>query len=484
MMIGNQLFALLPLTTQSTFILILLIIVAFWRNLRLACAVSTAGLILTLIATVIVYNALPLPGTPLLHMDGYALFFDGLIATATLVVGLLAFDDLRRRDGRGEEFYILLMLSSLGAMGLVSSVHFAAFIISLELLSVSLFALIAYPLSGTVSVEAGIKYLILSGVSSAFILFGIALVYLVTGSLSFDHLTSASAVYTDGGQYYLLTGIAMILGGFLFKLSLVPFHLWTPDVYDGAPAPVTAFIATVSKGAIFALLLRLFVLTDIWRYAPVMLALSIVAGASILAGNLLALYQRNVKRMLAYSSIAHLGYLMVVFIAAGVAGGIALATEASAYYLFAYFATTLGAFGVVTVMSLPQQDTEVKDIVDYEGLFWRRPVVATTFTAMLLSLAGIPLTAGFIAKFYVFAAGVSGDLWVLLAMVIIGSGIGLYYYLSIVFAMASSGEHHKDTISVPIAGGWIMAALAIVVVIFGSYPTPIINLIDHLVALS
>lgn len=485
-MTGNELFALLPLLTLGTFILILLVLVAFWRNLRLTCATASVGLVATLVSTYIVARALPLPGSPLLHEDGYALLFDGLIALATLMVGLMAFDDLRRRSGRGEEFYLLLLLSSLGGMVLVASVHFASFVLGLELLSVSLFALISYPLKGTVSVEASIKYLILSGVSSAFILFGIALVYLVTGSLSFSHLTSATAAFTTGGHYYLLGGLAMILAGFMFKLSLFPFHLWTPDVYEGAPAPVTAFVATVSKGAIFVLLLRLFVLTDMWRYQSVMLALSIIAGASIIAGNLLALYQRNVKRVLAYSSIAHLGYLMVVFIAAGIGGGIALATQASTYYLFAYFVTTLGAFGVVTVMSTSQPEGDVDDLADYQGLFWRRPVVATTFTAMLLSLAGIPLTAGFIGKFYVFAAGISSDLWVLVAMVIIGSGIGLYYYLSIVFTMASpaEGHEHEHAVRVPIAGGWVMAALTIVLVVFGTWPTPVINLIDHLVALA
>ena len=185
----------------------------------------------------------------------------------------------------------------------------------------------------------------------------------------------------------------MIVAGFGFKLALVPFHLWTPDVYQGAPAPVTAFVATVSKGAMFGASAALFLRLDGTQHAPVFTVFSILAIASMVAGNLLALLQDNVKRMLAYSSIAHLGYLLVAFLAAGQSG-----SEAITFYLVAYFVTTLGAFGVVTVLSTSAGDAE--RLEDYRGLFWRRPALAAVFTAMLFSLAGIPLTAGFVGKFY------------------------------------------------------------------------------------
>lgn len=480
-MTGNELFALLPLMTLSTGILVLLLVVAFWRNVRLTCGVSIVALIATLAATFIVYPAIPLQSTLLIRVDGYALFFYGLFLLASLAVCLMAFDDLRRQGGRGDEFYILLLLSTLGAMVLVSSVHFASFVLGLELLSVSLYTLIAYPLKGSESIEAALKYLILSAVTSAFLLFGIALVYLVSGTLSFSHwnLMGPDAATVD--HYYLVGGLGLILASFLFKLSLVPFHMWTPDVYQGAPAPVTAFVATVSKGALFVLLLRFFAMTDLWQDTPIMVALSVIAALSILAGNLLALFQHDVKRLLAYSSIAHLGYLLVIFIAAGMAGGMALATEAIAYYLFAYFVMTLGAFGVVTLMSMGQEEREISNISDYRGLFRRRPAVATAFTLILFALAGIPLTVGFIAKFYIFAASVSSALWVLLAIVIIGSGIGLYYYLRIVFAMASASETSETTVATPIAGGWTIAALTMVLLVFGVYPTPVIDLIDRVI---
>ena len=194
-----------------------------------------------------------------------------------------------------------------------------------------------------------------------------------------------------------LVGVGLIIVGFSFKLALVPFHLWTPDVYQGAPAPVTAFVATVSKGAMFALLVRYFSVVDLRSHHALVIVFTLLAIASMVVGNLLALLQHNVKRLLAYSSIAHLGYLLVAFLASSV-----LATTAVTFYLVAYFVTTLGAFGVVTVLSTGEREAESLD--DYRGLVVRRPWLAALFTAMLLSLAGIPLTAGFVGKFYLTVA--------------------------------------------------------------------------------
>src|SRR5262249_20378764 len=209
----------------------------------------------------------------------------------------------------------------------------------------------------------------------------------------------------------LLAGFAMLLVGVGYKLALVPFHMWTPDVYQGAPAPVTAFLATVSKGAMFALLLRYFTPIDVYAYRPLFLVFSLIAIASMLVGNLLALSQPNVKRLLAYSSIAHLGYLLVAFLASR-----AMAGTAVAFYLVAYFIASLGAFGIITVLSNGAREAESIDA--YRGLFWQHPWLAGIFTAMLLSLAGIPITAGFVGKFYVVAAGVGTSLWLLVILMV------------------------------------------------------------------
>jgi NADH-quinone oxidoreductase subunit N len=476
----QQLVALMPFITLSSVILIQMMAIAFSRNLLLTVSISVVGLILTVVAFIQVYPSMPIVVTPLITLDGFAVFFSGLILMSSVAVTLLAYDYLRDRGERQDEFFMLLLLSTLGALILVSSTHFATFILALELLGVSIYTMMSYPLRGLLTLEAALKYLILSGVSSAFILFGAALIYAISGTLSFAELATVKIAGGNANSIFLLAGSALVFAGIMFKLSLAPFHMWTPDVYEGAPAPVTAFVATVSKGAVFAITLRLFSSSNLIEVQSILMGLSFVAVLSMLGGNLLALRQDNVKRILAYSSIAHLGYLMVAFITAGLVGGQALAIEASSYFLFAYFITTLGAFGVVTIVSIPDQDTDAGDLSNYVGLFWKKPILAFMFAASLLSLAGIPLTVGFIGKFYIFSAGVENHMWLLLSLVIIGSGIGLFYYLRIIFTMTKKSES-EEKIRIPIAGGCVMVTLTTVMLFFGIYPSPIINLINSLV---
>jgi NADH-quinone oxidoreductase subunit N len=263
--------------------------------------------------------------------------------------------------------------------------------------------------------------------------------------------------------------------GIGFKLALVPFHLWTPDVYQGAPAPSAAFIATASKGAMFVVLLRLFRQVNLDPSSPVLQVFVVIAVASMFTGNLLALLQSNVKRMLAYSSIAHLGYLLVAFLASG-----PLAGAAVAYYLVAYFVTMLGAFGVVGVLAGSDRDADA--LSDYQGLAWRRPRLAAVMTAMLLSLAGIPLTAGFVGKFYVLAAGAASRLWWLVLILVVNSAIGLFYYLRVMIAMfapaAEAALHGAPTSDVraqragtlPVAG-LTLGALTLLVLWLGVDPS-------------
>jgi len=259
----------------------------------------------------------------------------------------------------------------------------------------------------------------------------------------------------------------------------VPFHMWTADVYEGAPPPVTAYIATVSKGAVFALLLRYVNQYDVLASPQVLLVLTAIAVASMVVGNLLALMQNNVKRILAYSSIAHLGYLLVALVAGG-----AFALTVVSYYLVAYFVTTIAAFGVIAVLSTSQRDAAMID--DYRGLAWRRPWLAGVFTAMLLSLAGIPLTAGFIGKFYVVASGVSSALWLLVGTLVVTSVIGLFYYLRLVTVMFEQVEPGVTAPREEPAGSFaataVLAVLTLLLLVLGVYPAPFIRLIAATVA--
>jgi NADH-quinone oxidoreductase subunit N len=473
---GGVFVSLGPLVAIAVTAVVLMIVIAIHRGHRLTAVLTLAGLV---IAILLLRTAPPTSpgGTALLAFDGYARFYTGLILAATAAVTLLSVGYLEQIADQRDEYYVLLLLAALGSLVLVSATHFVSFFLGLELLSVSLYALIAYSRTREQSIEAGIKYLVLAATSAAFLLFGMALVYAELGTLAFAGLGATPA--SMPAPLIALAGIGLIIVGFGFKLALVPFHLWTPDVYQGAPAPVTAFVATVSKGAMFALLVRYFSVVDLRSHRALVIAFTLLAIASMVVGNLLALLQSNVKRLLAYSSIAHLGYLLVAFLASGV-----LAATAVTFYLVAYFVTTLGAFGVVTVLSTGEREAESLD--DYRGLLGRRPWLAALFTAMLLSLAGIPLTAGFVGKFYLTVAAGGAGLWPLLVVMMVTSGIGLFYYLRIIVTMcmepATEPTAAMSTPRVPLLAGLTLAALTMLLVWLGLYPGPLIALIRSAVA--
>jgi NADH-quinone oxidoreductase subunit N len=341
-----------PLIAVGATIVALMIVISIHRDHRVTAALTVAGLAIAFL--LLFRSAAPPAPDGLLAFDDYAAFYTGLILAATAAVVLLSIGYLEQVSERQEEYFLLLLLAALGSIVLVSATHFASFFLGLELLSISLYALIAYPRTREASIEAGVKYLVLAATSAAFLLFGMALVYAEAGTLSFERL--AAAPDTAQASLVALVGVGLIVVGFGFKLALVPFHLWTPDVYAGAPAPVTAFVATVSKGAMFAVLLRYFGIVGLRSHHSLVVVFAVLAIASMVAGNLLALLQRNVKRLLAYSSIAHLGYLLVAFLASG-----PLAAAAVTFYLVAYFVTMLGAFGVVAVLSTGEHEAESLD---------------------------------------------------------------------------------------------------------------------------
>ena len=471
-MTAQTLTGLAPLVAVAVTVVVLMVVIAIYRSHRVTVILTLAGLAVAFFTLLGPAIAPPRSTAAFLVFDDYARFYTGLILAATAAVTLLSYGYLERRHEQRDEYYLLLLLATLGSIVLVAAVYFASLFLGLELLSVSLYALIAYTRTREQSIEAAVKYLVLAAVSAAFLLFGMALVYAELGTMEFARMTTMPL--DAPGRVVALVGVGLIVVGFGFKLALVPFHLWTPDVYQGAPAPVTAFIATVSKGAMFAVLLRYFTIIDLRTHHTVFLIFAILAIASMVVGNLLALLQRNVKRLLAYSSIAHLGYLLVAFLASGT-----LAATAITFYLVAYFVTTIGAFGVVTVLS--SADSEAENLDEYRGLFARRPWLSAVFTAMLLSLAGIPLTAGFVGKFYLTVAAGSAALWPLLIVMMITSGIGLFYYLRVVVAMfmesATDASAGREPSRLPLVAGLTLSALTVALVWLGVYPAPLIRLI-------
>lgn len=464
--------SLLPLILVAGTSVAALLAIAIRRNHALVLALTLIGLAASFCSTFYTPRDRV---TQLFSMDGYALFFMGLLTAASFFVALLAYGYLAAREERKEEFYVLLLVATLGAMVLAASNHFASLFLGIEILSVALYGLIAYLHVRPLPLEAGIKYLILAGSSSAFLAFGIALVYADLGALDFAKVAQLVAAGQGANPELLLFGTVLILTGIGFKLALAPFHMWTPDVYEGAPAPVTAFVATVSKGGMFALLLRFFSQSGVGQFPQLLLVISIIAIASMLAGNLLALFSSNVKRILAYSSIAHMGYLLVALEASKDLGA-----KAAAFYLVAYFVMTLGAFGVVTLLSNSERDAD--RLEDYRGLFWRYPGLALVFTAMLLSLAGIPLTAGFLAKFYLVAAGADSQVWFLILVLVITSTIGLFYYLRVIATLfqktAPEGPAPEALPRHAPAVSFLLTFLTVFLVWLGVYPAPLLHLIQ------
>ncbi|HTM89762.1 MAG TPA: NADH-quinone oxidoreductase subunit N [Terriglobales bacterium] len=466
------LIAILPLLLLSCTAVGLMLIIAIHRSHRIALGLTLLGLAAAFGSLWISAEIVPQRLTSLLMIDQYALFYFGMIIAATIAVAGLAYGYLEEQAVEKEEFYILLLTAALGAAVLAASSHFVSFFLGLEVLSISLYALNAYIYPRKTALEAGIKYLVLAAASAAFLLFGMALIYAAVGTMEFGHMAELMMETAGPNRTLLLPGLAMIITGIAFKLALAPFHMWTPDVYQGAPPPVAAFIATVSKGGMFALLLRYFYRLELHNYQPVVVVFTIIAIASMLGGNLLALLQSNVKRILAYSSIAHMGYVLVAFIASG-----ELAVQAVTFYLVAYFVTIIGAFGVVTVLSNSEEDAE--SLEAYRGLFWRRPALAGVMTAMLLSLTGIPVTAGFIGKFYVVAAGASSSAWALIIILVVSSVIGAFYYLRVIFALYAGAPEDRGAEAAPrmALGSSVLVVLTVLLIWLGVYPAPLLHVI-------
>jgi NADH-quinone oxidoreductase subunit N len=474
-----SLLALSPILVVSATCLIVMLGIAMKRDHALMAGVSLGGLALALIATAAAWlcAAAPQAITALLIIDRFACFYLALILIAALAVTALSYVYLRRYQGHREEMYLLLLLSTLGGMVMVTSCHFSSFFVGLELLSMPMYGMAAYLVKERRSLEAGMKYLVLSAVASAFILFGMALIYAQTGTMVFGDIGMQLAQLSDG-QGIVILGAALLLIGLGFKLSLAPFHLWTPDVYQGAPAPVAAFLATASKVPVLALLLRYVLDTHAIQYAPLVEVLSLLAILSIIAGNVLALQQWNLKRLLAYSAIAHFGYMLVALIASG-----PLATEAVSMYLLTYSIPTLAAFGVITLVSNPL-DHEAEALTDYRGLFWTRPGLAAILTLALLSLAGVPLTAGFLGKFYVLGAGVDQHQWLLLGALVAGSAVGLFFYLRAMIQLylspapevAATAVAPAPSVVTAGAGAGVLIVLLVLMLILGVYPSPFVRL--------
>ncbi|KOR30856.1 NADH:ubiquinone oxidoreductase subunit N [Achromatium sp. WMS2] len=464
----EALVALLPLLIVCATVVVVMLAIAFKRNHSLVAGISIGGLILALLGVFAAESVGPQAVTEIMMVDRISWFYSILIIISALTSSIFSYSYLEEDPINREEIYLLVLMALAGGMVLISSNHAAMFFLGLEILSVSVYGITAYLFTNKLALEAGIKYLVLSATASATLLFGFALLYSQSGELGFSGIGAYLAIYPS--DQVALVGLTMVLIAIMFKLSLAPFHFWVPDVYQGSSAPAGAFIATEAKISVFVVLLRLVQSIPLLQSPGLALLLTIVAIASIIVGNLLALQQNNIKRLLAYSSVAHFGYLLIVLTV--VPGP--LVEEAVGMYLLTYMITTLTAFGVVTMASSRHEESDTCTITEYCGLFWSRPVISVVLSICMLSLAGIPLTAGFIGKFYVIAVGINSQLWVALGALLVGSAIGIFYYLRIMVNLYMKVPEAAREIIAPTwkysTSGITLLVLAASIILLGIYP--------------
>ena len=407
-------------------------------------------------------------------VDGFRVFTNFVFLLALLLFMLSSYRYVTEEHLRTGELYVLALFATVGMMVFAGATDLMLAFLGLELMSVPIYVLTGLNRRDERSAEGALKYFLLGAFSSAFFLFGVALIYGGTGSTNLGRIALAVGVDGIGASPLLLTGIALLATGFGFKVAAVPFHMWTPDAYEGAPAPIAGFMAAAVKAAAFAAFLRVFLtafpgLYDTWDAIAIWLAV-----ITMLSANLVALVQGNVKRMLAYSSIAHAGYLLVALAAASVVGAASFL-----FYALAYTLMTMGAFAVVIVVG--GRGEAHLDLESYAGLGWKRPLLGTAMTVFLLSLAGFPFTAGFIGKVFIVRAAIERGLVLLAVVLVIASLISYYYYLRVAWYMwfrdpvADTGERGL-TLSPGLTTA--LAAAAVLIVALGIFPGVLLSLAE------
>ncbi len=414
-----------------------------------------------------------------LGVDGFSLFVTAVITVSVAMVALVLDGFCRRESLGGPELYVLLLLSAAGGVVMAGANDLIVLFLGLETLSISVYVMAARNLTRIQSLEAGLKYFVLGAFSSAFLLYGIALVYGATGTTNLTGIGDYLARYVVLSDAMLLAGLALLLVGLGFKVAAVPFHVWIPDVYEGAPTPVVAFMASVVKVAGFAALIRVFVTAFDLRAGDWQPAVYVLAAATLVVGAVLAIVQNDVKRMLAYSSIAHAGFVLVGVQAASDPG-----TAAALFYLAAYAVVVIGSFAVLTVVSGPGDTRTGLD--DFQGLNVRRPALTLAFTVLLLAQAGVPLTSGFVAKFEIIAAAVDARSFWLAIVAMVSAVVSVFLYLRIMVAMYASPEDgaefeaedgdggatdEPEPLPVPVLAGVVIAVAVAVTVGAGIMPS-------------
>lgn len=450
------------------------------KQKKVLAAFTVVALAIPIAFTVMLWGESESSFGGMLVLDGFSLFFKFLILSIAALVIISSVDYVNKFARFQGEYYALILFSAGGLMLMASTGELISIYVALELSSISLYALVSF-LKDSKSSEAGLKYMILGAISSAVLLFGMAFVYGLTGTTHLDQIADKVSALVSSGQLWdspaLILGMILMVAGFGFKIASVPFQMWVPDVYEGAPTPITAYLSVASKAAGFAVILRVFytafgipLLSDSWA-----LVFAVLGAISMTIGNVVALAQTNIKRMLGYSSIAHAGYLMV-----GLAAVSSLGRSGILFFLATYALSNLGAFIAIIAIS---NKTGSDEISDYTGMARRSPVLALVLAFCLISLIGIPPTGGFIAKIYIFNAAIQQDLLWLVIIAVLNSVISAYYYLKVVKVMYVGTPASEEAVpsSIPLRAALAITSLG--VLLLGIYPWLVLRLAESAVAM-
>jgi NADH-quinone oxidoreductase subunit N len=420
----------LPEIIITVFAILILILESLLSNDKknFLAHLSWIAILLAFVANLRLWDLMDTTFSDMFIVDNFAVFFKFIFLVGSFLIILVSISYLKREKMVHGEYYSLILFSTLGMMLMASSFNLVIIFLGLEIMSLSLYVLAGFKRDDLRSNEASLKYFLMGAFATGFLLYGIVMIYGSTRSTNLEEIIKSLVYQKEGVDLLLWAGVGLLLVGFGFKIASVPFHMWVPDVYEGAPTPITAFISAGSKAAGFAAFLRVFLFSFVTIKMNWTTAVWIMSALTMTTGNIIAIAQSNIKRMLAYSSIAHAGYVLVALVAGKETG-----VSSALFYLLAYTFMNIGAFTVV--IALGRKGEENTNLVDYSGLGTRHPWLAILMMLFMLSLAGFPPTAGFMAKFYVFSAAVKSGYIGLVIIGVLNSLISVYYYLRIVVIM-------------------------------------------------
>jgi NADH-quinone oxidoreductase subunit N len=466
-----QLSLILPLLGLTLFTLLLLVVESIIKNAEpFSYLIAVVGLGATAVSSFI---SIDLPRGVFYDMlvgGGFANFFSALILVAAMLSVIYSREYLMRAGYAVGEFYLMIMFATLGTMVMVSAADLIVLFLGIELMSVSLYVLAGFLRNRVRANESSLKYFLLGAFATGFLLYGIALMYGAAGTTNLPAISSRMGEL--GSSMTFLTGVGLLVVGMSFKVAAVPFHMWVPDVYEGAATPVSGFMSTGAKAAAFGAFIVVF-MKSTYPAEELRNVFAVLAALSMIIGNVVAISQTNIKRMLAYSSIAHAGYLLV-----GLASANAIGRNGMIFYIVAYTFMNIGAFGVISLIEMKEERNLL--ISDYSGLGKRKPFLAALMSVFMFSLAGIPPFGGFFGKYYVFSAAVQGGMTWLAILGVLTSLVGVYYYLRVVVVMyfqESVLEGHFRPGRPSLVALMISAA---VIIYIGIFPSSILGIIERL----